>query len=199
MERKGRERATAGEETALAALTSFAREFITSIDMQTGPFRIHMYLLSSIQHLESLAETRDERLREGRKHFVTRGTRERESECTAVDRRLEMQLAARDRVIHHQLEARGRKARGKTTQYSQDGVLGRRASQRRVCDRQQERQSPSDSVEPLQDLLFGDEGDNKQRMQVETFAKHPEIVADEKVVDENMEHLAVDLSSSRVQ
>jgi hypothetical protein len=39
-------------ERYLAILVPFPHKFITSIDRQTGPFRIHVYLLSSIQQLQ---------------------------------------------------------------------------------------------------------------------------------------------------
>ena len=49
----GDERQESISDAAARHSTAALRSFITSIDMQTGPFRIHVYLLSSIQQLSA--------------------------------------------------------------------------------------------------------------------------------------------------
>lgn len=54
-------------------------------------------------------------------------------------------------------------------------------------------QPPAEDEEPLQNSILGNEGDNEQCMEIDTFTKHPHIVRDQKVVQEYVQDLATNL------
>lgn len=53
--------------------------------------------------------------------------------------------------------------------------------------------TPAEEVVPVQVLLLGEHGHHDERVQVDAFAQHPEIVAAQHVHVEEMQHFTADL------